>query len=491
MANLKDKLIEHLFGEIINRRVKLATAALEDLRDLQYTNRYPQDRYDYDREEVLRDALEAWRVNPIARRIVALTTQYVVGRGIGVESDHEPTNEYLQEFWDHRLNRMKTRCNELCDEITRAGDLFIGISTDTAGMSYVRAIPASLIQEIETAANDLEQEAVIWEKPNLQEGTPSTDGLSRGLRWEVYSDQDDLPSDEGGFKPVMLHYAINRPVGALWGESDLAPLLRWLSRYANWLEDRVRLNRYRNTFLFWVKAKFGSDAERLQRQAELNANPPTPGSILVTDDTETWDVLASKLDSFEAGEDGLTIKKILAAGSGTPLHFLAEPESATRTTAEAAGGPTFRHYEQRQEYFLWMLEDILRVVVKRRAAVDRRIKADAKIKITGADISQRDNAALATATTTAVAAFSTLRDRGLIDDSELLRIAYRFAGEVTDIEEMLKRGAAAPPPKNLNPDASRPGWGASAPSNGKPKVPGVKVKPVEVNPVSGEPTGQQ
>ncbi len=51
----------------------------------------------------------------------------------------------------------------------------------------------------------------------------------------------------------MLHYAINRPVGALRGESDLAPLLRWLSRYAAWLEDRARLNRFRTAFLYVVR----------------------------------------------------------------------------------------------------------------------------------------------------------------------------------------------------------------------------------------------
>ena len=60
----------------------------------------------------------------------------------------------------------------------------------------------------------------------------------------------------------MLHYAINRPVGAQWGESDLAPVLRWLSRYAAWLEDRARLNRFRTAFLYIVHAKFSSEAER-------------------------------------------------------------------------------------------------------------------------------------------------------------------------------------------------------------------------------------
>jgi hypothetical protein len=211
---------------------------------------------------------------------------------------------------------------------------------------------------------------------------------------------------------VILHYAVNRPVGAKRGESDLAPLLRWLSRYASWLEDRARLNRYRNTFIFWIKARFGSQAERLARQAELNANPPNPGSVLVTDETEEWAVLSPKLESHEAGEDGLAIKKMIAAGSANPLHFLAEPESATRTTAESAGGPTFRHYEQRQLFFKWLLHDLVTVVVRRRKMVDRMVSTEAELVVTGTDISARDNAALATAASVIVASMTTMRDRG-------------------------------------------------------------------------------
>jgi hypothetical protein len=37
-------------------------------------------------------------------------------------------------------------------------------------------------------------------------------------------------------------YAVNRPIGALRGESDLAPILPWMQRYSRWLEDRVRLS---------------------------------------------------------------------------------------------------------------------------------------------------------------------------------------------------------------------------------------------------------
>ena len=280
----------------------------------------------------------------------------------------------------------------------------------------------------------------------------------------------------------MLHYAINKPVGAKFGESDLAPLLRWLTRYASWLEDRARLNRFRNVFLFWVKAKFMNQAEKLERQAELNRNPPNPGSILVTDESEEWSVLNPKLASFEAAEDGEALKKMIAVGSGYPMHFLAEPESTTRTTAESAGGPTFRHLQQRQEFFLWMLEDIARAVVRRRKFYDRQLNPEADIEATGTDISARDNAALAAASSTMIGAFSLLRDRMLIDDEELLRIAYRFAGEVVDIDEILRRGSIADPPK--------PARGADrGASTAWPEQPGGRPGGINIDPLRGEPEG--
>ncbi len=439
--NLFDKLTNHIFAPSIGRRVRQALAAAE--LDSTWAvggrgmNESERDRLVFDREEVLRQSLEAWRVNPLARRIVGLSTQYVVGGGISLNCKHVFTARFLDAFWNHRLNRMPVRVSEFCDELARSGNLFLLLSTDAAGMSYVRAVPALEIERIESKPNDIEQPLRFYPRPSLDEPDPRP--------WLAYDELSDGPDENGGFPAVMLHYAINRPVGAQWGESDLAPELRWLGRYAGWLEDRARLNRFRNAFLYMVRARFSSEAERIARQRALNANPPGPGSILVTGDSETWEVIAPKLESTDANADGLALKKMIASGAGVPLHFLAEPESSTRTTAEAAGGPTYRHFEQRQRFFLWMLGDLLRVVVNRRLMVDRRISAKADVRLQGADISARDNVALGMAASSLVSAMGNLRDRGLIDDAEFLRMVYRFAGEAADVEELLKQGRAAPP----------------------------------------------
>jgi len=402
----------------VRRRVQMALAETDNTLLVRAQAWGEAERFAPDREQVLEQALQAWRVHPLARRIVELTTQYVIGGGLAVVSPQAEAQAFLQRWWEHPLNRLPMRTPEWCDELSRAGELFLLLSTDAGGMTYVRAIPAMQIRAIRTAENDLQQELAYLQ----------VDGAGEERWWQAYNPLDDRPDEQGRFAPAMLHYAVNRPVGAVRGESDLAPLLRWLNRYAGWLEDRARLNRYRNTFLFTVRSRYASEAERLARQQALAANPPVPGSILVTDEGEEWSVIQPHLESHEAGEDGLALKKMIAAGAGIPLHFLAEPESATRTTAEAAGGPAYRRLEQRQKFFCWLVEDVARACLRRWAWM-RGQPQEFGVSVRGADLSARDNASLAAAMAQVSGALIPLYERGLIGESELLRLVYRFAGE--------------------------------------------------------------
>jgi hypothetical protein len=460
------RLVTRLLQPLVNREVRQALASVEDDSTFTVGSRSgasAYDRFAYDREELQQQALEAWRVNPLARRIVGLTSQYVVGGGVSLNCTHTATAAFLHAFWEHPLNRLPVRIYEWCDELTRSGNLFLLLTTDTAGMSYVRAVPASQVKEIHSRPNDIDQEIRYEMQPDWNTSADAVD-------WPAYDPREDQRTPSCTFKPVMLHYAINRPVGAQWGESDLAPILRWLSRYAAWLEDRARLNHFRTAFLYVVKARFTSEAERRARQSALNAMPPSPGSILVTDENEAWEALHPRLESDDSGQDGLALKKMIAAGAGIPMHFLAEPEGSTRTTAEAAGGPTYRHFEQRQRFFLWLLTDLLRAVVNRRSLVDARISHRAEVTLTGADISARDNVSLSMAAANISGVLQTARDRALIDDAEFLRLVYRFCGESVEVPEMLARGRSAGLPQIAADSTSRP----------------VLPQAVKIDPQSGE-----
>ncbi len=466
LASLTRKLFSH---EIERQATQLANTF--DVAGYRSISTSPRDRYSYDFAEVLEQSLEAWRVNPLARRIVGLTTQYVVGCGMDFTCKHQPTSKFLKNFWNHSNNLMSIRIHEWCDELTRTGNLILLMSTDASGMSYFRAMPADQVKSITSSPNDIERELSI-----IFKSTADRDEKE----YPIYREESDALTGDGLPITVAFHFSINRPIGAQFGEPDLAPVLRWLSRYANWLEDRARLNRFRTSFLYVVKSKFASKTERLSRQAELNANPPSPGSILVTDESETWDVLSSKLESSEANEDGLALKKMIAAGVGIPLHFLAEPESSTRTTAEAAGGPTYRHFEQRQEFFTNLIQILLRAVIIRRSMFDKKISTKAEVTLQAADISSRDNVSLAMAASNMIGVLKDLRDRKLIDDAELLRLMYRFFGETVDVEQMLQRGRKAADPKLRG--ESAPINPAPSPSSNSPPI----KQEVRIDPDSGE-----
>jgi hypothetical protein len=121
-----------------------------------------------------------------------------------------------------------------------------------------------------------------------------------------------------------------------------------------------------------------------------------------------------------------------------------------------------------------MLGDVLAAAVNRRSRIDHRVSRRAPIRMHGADISARDNISLAMAAGNISPTLYALRDRGLIDDAELLRLVYRFCGESVNVEEMLARGreAGASPEPVVKPAPSRP-----------------SKQPVKVDPFSGEEKG--
>jgi len=60
-------------------------------------------------QELYANALEAWRKNPIAWRIISITTDYMVGDAISITSPYRPLNQFIAEIWHHPRNRMDLR----------------------------------------------------------------------------------------------------------------------------------------------------------------------------------------------------------------------------------------------------------------------------------------------------------------------------------------------------------------------------------------------
>lgn len=371
------------------------------------------------------EGLTAWRTNPQARRIIEITTDHVLGDGLMPEAPGG-MGRFIQQFWQHRQNRMAMRLPAVVDELNRAGDVFLALFRNPAdGMSYVRPIPKSQIVKIITAENDWETEVAYHER--------------RGPGEEPRVWLSPAHPDAAGADSVMVHYAINRPVGALWGEGDLATITPWLLRYDQMLDDRVRLNAFARLMYWFVKVKKGAVTAVAAKYAK---SKPSAGAIIVHDEGEEWDMKTPNLGAADASNDLQAIRMMIAVGSGVPPHWLGDAMDVNLATATAMERAAIRHLKRRQLEIADMVIDLCYVAYSRAHGLGlvRRAPDRDAIKISLPDMSRDDNTALAQAGGELAAAFNgltaalgtgsrTLKER-------TLRLFSQFIAEPIDDAEM-------------------------------------------------------
>ena len=178
---------------------------------------------------------------------------------------------------------------------------------------------------------------------------------------------------------------------------------------------------------------------------------------------------------------------MIDAGSGFPPHWRGDAGDISLATAQAMQGPTERHLLRRQEYFVYILEDILYHAYQRSAVVSSRPTLSHNdysklFQVNLPDISRFDNESLARSTRDLSQGFYTLASQ--ISQlpptlaSQVVRLIFKFAGESITQDEINKilteiksnppvLGSSDPdiltidqpydnPPQSNNPDEAQP-----------------------------------
>ncbi len=370
--------------------------------------------HDYDQGTISKlyaDSLTAFRKNPIALRIIGITTSFVIGDSIKISSPDPNLDKFIQTFWNHPKNRLALRLEPMCDELSRAGDLFpILFRNNQDGMSTIRFTTKDRIVKIDSEPNDWETELAFYE----QNGTASNTWLS------VHNPKAESQAS------VMLHYSVNRPLGALLGESDLTTMLPWLQRYSRMLEDRVRLHWAIRAFLWIVTVP----AEKVKEKREQYKTPPESGSVVVKDPSESWEPVTPLLRGADAEPDLRAVRCMVDAGSGYPAHWRGEAGDANLATANAMQDPTEKHLLRRQQYFCHMLCDILYWACTRVAQIGKQVplKTDdysELFTINTPDLSRGNNESLSRAALGLARAFQSISEELPGPSTKLVRLMMK------------------------------------------------------------------
>jgi hypothetical protein len=331
---------------------------------------------------------------------------------------------FIADWWHHPKNTMPLRLPELSDELARAGDLFITLHRNPDnGISYVRPIPKDRIIQIDTLPNDWETELAYHETMEVGEARV----------WPSPANPAAAKSDA-----VMVHYAANRVVGAIMGESDLATIIPWLQRYSRMLEDRVRLNWAARAFLWIVTVP----TNLVQAKVEQYRTPPDAGSVIVKDESETWEPVNPNLHAFDAQYDLWALRLMIDSGSGFPPHWRGEPTDVNLATATAMERSATRHLRRRQLLLRWIVQDLTHVAYSRAFGTGsyRRKPARDLIQVESPDVNRQDNRDLSTAAHSMAQALSALQEslqsRSPRLTERMLKMFFHFSGEPLEDEEL-------------------------------------------------------
>lgn len=442
--NVRERAIRFLFGGVIDAAVEARLASIsarvDDSPGWDSLNQAPGDRSWSEKYSDLQDGLEAWRKNFLIRRIVNLVRSYVVGGGITITSRNPEVQAFIEEFWKHRKNKMERRLGPICDQITRDGELFPILFTNSdTGISYIRFRTAQQIRGIETLKNDYEEERRYVEN----------DGTASGKLWYAVGHPSALRKRSSGkLPPVMLHWAVNQPIDATRGESDLTPILPWAKRYGEWLKDRVRLNRQR-TKQAMMLVQVADDSLVKDKRNQLRQTNPTEAGIYVYGSGETVTYPNLQIRSDDAAEDGRVLRLAVASGSNIGMHYLGEGEGTNYATAQAMGEPTARFYSDRQQELIWMLEDLIAVAYIRYCLILNCAPVDdLELAVNVTEVAREDNESLARAAHSIAQALAIGAAEGWMDDETALIMMMKFAGESLskeDIERIMREAKIEDP----------------------------------------------
>ncbi len=398
--------------------------------------------------EIHNACYEAYNANPIAFSIVEMTTSFVLGKGLTISAANPRVQALLDAFWHDPKNHMDERVYLICNELALYGEQFIHFFINKYdGSVVIRQIDPSLIDEIETDPEDVENHLRYHRRPIGQVMSATADDPAAFDPNRTQDTQGDW-FDAG---TEVIQFAINKVSNAKRGKSDLATLLPWLRRYKDWLTDRVRINKYKGAFLWDVTLK-GADRKTINAKQMDYSSPPEPGSIIIHNDAETWTAVEPKINSSDASEDGRAIKLMVAMGATIPEHFLSDGANGNRATAAEMGLPTMLKFQRRQKVMRYLLSAILdRVIEEARKVGKIGPRINTSYEIVFPEFDPDDVGMIGQALNYIAGALTTAKSQGWISDETAMRLLFKSFNEEVNIHEELEKIKTQPQAKEAPP----------------------------------------
>lgn len=378
-------------------------------------------------------ALRLFQKHHMARRLLHLITDFVVGDGITVaaKTDDEATQKayqlLLDEFWNDPINAMDKTNEQRCIEWNLWGEICMPVRrNEQTGQIRLGWITPRAIEAVEP---DVVTGQPAWIVLTAQ--AAEAVGRPRLSVIRVRDDVDGMP--DGVIEGDCFYRAINTPWGADRGISELYTAADWLDVLDNTLRahaDRAKLDSY----FIWDVTLHGADEPTVAAWVAANADKrPKPNSIRAHNEKVEWKCVSPALGSADMAEHIRTLKTYIMGGFGYPNHWFGSGDDANLATAAVMSEPTRKNLRRKQKQFKGLMVDVLKYVMASYQAAGRLPREydtmgepfDVQIP----DLSGPDIAKVGAAMTQIAAAIQVAEENGWISHDTAMEMFAAIASE--------------------------------------------------------------
>lgn len=317
-------------------------------------------------------AREHYYSDPLIRRAVEVTANYVWGQGVSISSTDTRIQEVIDDFSGDPRNNAEIGEQQGWAALDRTlsldGNLFFMFFADNqSGHVRIRSIPLSQIMDIVGDPED-------WKTPlYYRRSSVGVDGrlsdayhpdINNPLVWSSGSRPDTYNGIRIIWDAPLYHVAANCLPDMPFGVSEVSVALEWSTAYKNALKLLYKLlqSRTRISQLLVDKKATKTDLPYLRQQV-MNPQPVTGATMVAQGDVEfrSLDVAGGMPSPDYARRYLLQV----CAATGISEPFLAgDSATSNLATATALERPLELQFLARQELWRSIITEIYRVVLR-------------------------------------------------------------------------------------------------------------------------------
>ncbi len=435
--------------------------------------------------------------NPLAKRVLELTRDFLVGDGVGVaaqgedEEARKAIQEVIDRFWGDPINLMDLKLFSKVLELGLWGEQCYSVTVNPVdGHVRLGYVDPGLIADVLLDPKDGEtpREVVLTgvaaesgkrlkvisfcDDPNspwfgrLMGVATDRDGTVLDTWQDRNSAGEPVGEPVGEAKPYLgacFLFRINAVSNARRGRSDLLSLADWIDAYDQVLFNEVDRAILMKSFI-WDVAIEGDEKAVLDAQARYQ-NPPKPGSLRIHNTKEKWEAVNPEIKSYETKAGADLLLGYISTGSGHPKTWLSGTDDVNRATATELSEPAFKRLSARQRYVRYMIEQIVSFVLDQaemKGKIGKRevafglAPAAWSFSVTMPEIRSKDMKLAADTFNAAMQALASALVEELVDKEtaqELVAMLIGQFGVDVDLEAMRERLAQAAEEKATVPPA--------------------------------------